>query len=429
VAESRAWIAGLEATERARTGLKSLKVGYNRVFGYYLELPKAQARQAPAEYERKQTLVDGERYTTPELKEREAEVLGAEERILELERSLYAGLVAQLSGEVATILAAAREVAALDALSALAEAAVRHDYCRPVVAEHQRLRLVASRHPVVERSHTAQTFVPNDVTLEPGQILLLTGPNMAGKSTVQRQVALAVLMAQAGSFVPAQAAEIGLVDRIFTRIGAQDEIALGQSTFMVEMVETANILHHATPRSLVVLDELGRGTSTFDGIAIAWAVLEYLHNAPRAGCRTIFATHYHELTQLAESLPRLVNASMAVAETERGVTFLHRVVPGAADRSYGIHVAELAGLPRSVTQRAWELLARLEAEGPLPLQGATARPSAASADGQLSLFAPAPAPAEHPLLARLRELDPDSLSPLAALNLLYELRRDAASER
>jgi DNA mismatch repair protein MutS len=417
VADARAWIAGLEARERARTGLKGLKVGYNKVFGYYLELPKAQAAQVPPDYDRKQTLVDAERYITPDLKVREAEVLGAEERIQALERQLYAALIADLAASATDMLNAARDVAVLDCLAALAEVARRHDYCRPLLNEGRALSITGSRHPVVERTRSDLPFVPNDIELGAGEIMLLTGPNMAGKSTLERQVALIVLMAQSGSFVPAARAELGLVDRIFTRIGAQDEIARGQSTFMVEMVETANILHHATDRSLLVLDELGRGTSTYDGIAIAWAVLEHLHNHPRLGARTVFATHYHELTQLADLLPRLRNYNMAVAESGRGVVFLHRIEPGAADRSYGIHVAELAGLPRDVTARAWQILARLEADGSAPLQLAADRP----ATGQLTLFAPAEV--DNPVIEALRDLDPDTLTPLAALTLLYELRR------
>ncbi len=422
VADARAWIAGLEASERARTGLKGLKVGYNKVFGYYLELPKSQAERAPEDYDRKQTLVDAERYITPALKERETEVLHAEERIVALERQLYTELVAVSAEGGEAMLAAARDVAMLDVLAALAEVAVRYDYARPELDDGRELLVAGCRHPVVERMRPNVPFVPNDLAIGPGQIILLTGPNMAGKSTIQRQLALTVLMAQMGSFVPARQARFGVVDRIFTRIGAQDEIAMGQSTFMVEMVETANILHHATDRSLLVLDELGRGTSTYDGMAIAWAVIEHIHNHPRLGARTVFATHYHELTQLAELLPRVKNYNMAVAETDDGVVFLHRVEPGSADRSYGIHVAELAGLPRDVTSRAWEILARLEAEANVPLQPAGERPPPAST-AQMSLFAPVER--EHPLLERVRALDPDSMTPLEALALLYELRRQA----
>jgi len=399
VAAARAWIAGLEARERERTGIKSLKVGYNRVFGYYLEVPKAQAARVPDDYHRKQTLVDAERYITPELKERETEVLHAEERTIALERAVFAQLALDVAAEAPRLLAAARDLGTLDALGSLAEVAVENGYTRPRLDDGRALVVRGGRHPVVERMRPGGAFVPNDLTIGEGEIILLTGPNMAGKSTIGRQVALIVLMAQIGSFVPAEAAEVGVADRIFTRIGAQDELSAGQSTFMVEMVETAGILHHATGRSLIVLDELGRGTSTYDGMAIAWAVIEHIHNAPGLGCRTLFATHYHELTSLADLLPRLRNYNMAVAETPDGVAFLHRIEPGAADRSYGVHVAELAGLPRDVVARAWRILAELESEGNAPLQPAPGRPPAA-ADGQLPLFAPHEV--EHPAVRALR---------------------------
>ncbi|MCE7938870.1 DNA mismatch repair protein MutS [bacterium] len=419
VADARAWIAGLEAAERERTGIRKLKVGYNRVFGYYLELPKAAADQVPADYHRKQTTTGGERYVTPELKERETEVLHAEERIVAAERALFVALVQAVMARAADILAAARDIGMLDALASLAEVAVHHRYTRPVLDDGRAIAISAGRHPVVERNRPDAPFVPNDVAVGPGEIILLTGPNMAGKSTVGRMVALVVLMAQIGSFVPADAAAVGIVDRIFTRIGAQDELAAGQSTFMVEMVETAGILHHATARSLIILDELGRGTSTYDGMAIAWAVIEHIHNHPRLGARTLFATHYHELTALAELLPRVRNFNMAVAETPDGIAFLHRIEPGTADRSYGIHVAELAGLPRDVTARAWTILERLEAEGNVPLQRADRRPPPAGT-GQLPLFAPVER--EHPVVEALRRLDVDGMTPLAALTALYELR-------
>lgn len=419
VADARAWIAGLEALERERTGIRRLKVGFNRVFGYYLELPKADADRVPADYHRKQTTTGGERYITPDLKARESEVLHAEETIVATERQLFVALVEGVAARSAEILAAARDVAMLDTLAALAEVAVQHRYARPVLADGRELAIAGGRHPVVERMRLDAPFVPNDVAIGAGEIILLTGPNMAGKSTVGRMVALVVLMAQVGSFVPADAAQIGIVDRIFTRIGAQDELAAGQSTFMVEMVETAGILHHATARSLVILDELGRGTSTYDGMAIAWAVIEHIHNHPRLGARTLFATHYHELTALADLLPRVRNFNMAVAETQAGIAFLHRIEPGTADRSYGIHVAELAGLPRDVTARAWAILERLEAEGNVPLQRADHRPPPAGT-GQLPLFAPVEV--EHPVVEALRRLDVDGMTPLGALTALYELR-------
>ncbi len=423
IAGARAWIDGLEARERARTGLKKLKVGSNKVFGTYIELPRALADAAPADYERRQTLADVERYVTPELRAREAEVLGAEEQIRALERAVYRDLVASVAAAAPLLLAAARELGEIDCLLGLADVASAHDYVRPVLDDSRSLELRAARHPVVERRGGEAPFVPNDVVLGEGGMMLLTGPNMAGKSTIGRSAALIAVLAQAGSFVPAAAARLGLVDRIFTRIGAQDELAAGQSTFMVEMVETANLLHHATPRSLIVLDELGRGTSTYDGIAIAWAVLEQLHDDARLGARTLFATHYHELTALAGRLPRLRNASMAVAEADGKVVFLHRLVEGAADRSYGVHVAELAGLPAAVVRRAWALLAEFEAGGAVPLQAAAMRGVPPHAAAQLALFAPAPEPTPSPVLAVLRALDPDTLSPREALAALYELRR------
>ncbi|MCB0217051.1 MAG: DNA mismatch repair protein MutS [Chloroflexi bacterium] len=427
VAEARSWIAALEGVERQRSGIKGLKVGYNRVFGYYLQVPRSAAASVPEDYHRKQTLSTGERYVTPELKAREAEVLEAEERIVALERELVARLIEDVVAAAPEILAAAAEAGMLDALVGLAETASRGRYTRPTLDDSRSLEIRGGRHPVVERARPDEPFVPNDLAIGEGEIVLLTGPNMAGKSTVGRQVALICLMAQIGSFVPAEAARIGLVDRIFTRIGAQDEIAAGQSTFMVEMVETAGILNHASPRSLIVLDELGRGTSTYDGMSIAWAVIEQIHNHPELGARTLFATHYHELTALEALLPRLRNLHLAVAESEGRLAFLHELRPGPADRSYGIHVAELAGLPRAVTRRAWAILERLEREGALPLQLATERP-AEGPGAQLSLFAPAPSAREHPLVARLRELDVDQISPLEALTLLYELRRESMSD-
>jgi len=421
VAEARAWIAGLEGRERGRTGIKKLKVGFNKVFGYYLEVPKALSDAVPGEYHRKQTVAGSERYVTPELKARESEVLQAEERIVALERALFLDLVAEVTAAADRLLGAARDAGMLDALAALAEVAVARRYVRPALDDGRALAIQAGRHPVVEHLRADTPFVPNDVAVGPGEIVLLTGPNMAGKSTIGRQVALTVLMAQVGSFVPAGAAAIGIVDRIFTRIGAQDELAAGQSTFMVEMVETAGILHHATPRSLIILDELGRGTSTYDGMAIAWAVIEHIHNHPRLGARTLFATHYHELTALADLLPRVRNYNMAVAESGDGIVFLHRIEPGAADRSYGIHVAELAGLPRDVVSRAWKILERLEAEGNVPLQGAQDRP-APPRTAQLPLFAPIDV--EHPVVDALRQLNVESMTPIEALTRLYELQRE-----
>jgi DNA mismatch repair protein MutS len=411
---AREWIANLESVERQRTGIKSLKVGYNKVFGYYIEISHANAGLAPADYIRKQTLVNAERYITPEMKEYETLVLNAEERLRELEARLFRELCTQLAASAGRLLEAARALAELDVLASLAEAAALGGYVRPEVVTEDVLDICEGRHPVVEQTIAGgERFVPNDATFEEGErVRVITGPNMSGKSTYLRQVALIVLMAQMGSFVPAASARIGLVDRIFTRIGAQDEIHAGQSTFMVEMVEMANILHHATPRSLLVLDEVGRGTSTYDGVSIAWAVVEYLHNHPRLRAKTLFATHYHELTQLADLLPGVRNYNVAVSEIEGRVVFLHRIVPGGADRSYGIHVGQLAGLPRPVVQRAGEILKQLEASSGKAVK---INPDAPR---QLALF-----PETNPLLDELTHLDVNALSPIEALNKLYEWQR------
>ncbi len=416
IRDAKEWIANLEPAERQRTGIKSLKVGYNKVFGYYIEVTTANAALVPAHYIRKQTLVNAERYITPELKEYESLVLNAEERILELEGQLYREVLAKVAAAAPRLLATAQAIAELDVAAALAEVAEANRYVRPVLMEDGVIDIKAGRHPVVEKFLAGEPFTPNDAYLSPEQaIVILTGPNMSGKSTFLRQVAHIVLMAQIGSFVPAESARIGVVDRIFTRIGASDEIARGQSTFMVEMVETANILHHATNRSLLILDEIGRGTSTYDGLAIAWAVVEYIHNHPGLRAKTLFATHYHELTDLAERLPHVVNFNVAVAEQGDKVVFLHKIVPGAADRAYGVHVAQLAGLPKPVIARAQEILADLEASGAAgPRRSVIDRPVLY----QLPLFS-----AEDPVIVELRALDINSLSPLAALNKLYELQK------
>ncbi|MFQ5827464.1 MAG: DNA mismatch repair protein MutS, partial [Dehalococcoidia bacterium] len=340
------YLAGLERTERERTGIRSLKVGYNQVFGYYIEVSKPNLPQVPDEYIRKQTLVGAERFFTPELKEYESKILHAQERIDELEGSLFRQVCAQVGASGERIISLAGALAQVDVFSALAEVAARNGYVRPELAADDRISIVGGRHPVVEQSLREEGFVPNDTHLsnEDAQLVVLTGPNMSGKSTYLRQVALIVLLAQMGSFVPADSAHIGLVDRIFTRVGLMDDIAAGQSTFMIEMVETANILNNATPRSLIILDEIGRGTSTYDGISIARAVAEYIHNSPRLGAKTLFATHYHEMVGLALYLPRVKNFNVAVMEEGGEVVFLHKIVPGGADRSYGIHVAKLAGL-------------------------------------------------------------------------------------
>ncbi len=416
---AREWIAGLEALERKRTGIKTLKVGFNKVFGYYLEVTRANANQVPADYIRKQTLVNAERYITPELKEYETLVLNAEDRIREIEARLFVEICQRLAVSANRLLKTARAIARLDVSAGLAHAAAVYGYVRPEIVAEDVLEIKEGRHPVVEQLMSSERFVPNDAVFEPGErVRIITGPNMSGKSTFLRQVALIVLMAQIGSFVPARSARIGLIDRIFTRIGAQDEIYAGQSTFMVEMVETANILHHATPRSLVILDEIGRGTSTYDGVSIAWAVVEYLHNHPRLRPKTLFATHYHELTQLADLLPGVRNYNVAVSEADGKVVFLHKIVPGGADRSYGIHVGQLAGLPRPVVQRAGEILKQLEASSGKAVKLHPEAPR------QMALF-----PETNPLLEELRELDLDTLSPIEALNRLYEWQRKFSGKK
>ncbi len=408
----RSYIASLQARERARTGIGSLKVGYNKVFGYYIEVSRASKGAVPPDYERRQTLTGAERYVTPELKTYEAKVLGAEEEIARLEERLFAGLRDQVGAAIGRVQDTAGRIATADVLAALADVAARERYTRPEMTDAFTLEIEGGRHPVVERMMPREAFIPNDVRLDAErQIMIVTGPNMAGKSTVLRQVALTVLLAQAGSFVPARAASIGVVDRLFTRVGASDDLARGQSTFLVEMSETAAILHNATRRSLVLLDEIGRGTSTYDGVAIAWAVAEYLHE--RVGCKAVFATHYHELTQLADRFARIVNFNVAVHEAGEEIIFLHRLRPGGADRSYGIHVGALAGLPAEVVARAREVLKSLEA-------GHRVATAPSPAD-QLGLFTPA----EHPLLAELKAIDVDGLTPREALERLAELQRRA----
>ncbi len=410
---ARDWIANLEAIERERTGIKTLKVGYNKVFGYYIEITHSNTSNAPADYIRKQTLVNAERYITPEMKEYEALVLNAEDRIHEIEVRLFKEICSQLASASRELLETARGLAELDVLASLAETAALNAFVRPELVEESVLEIHDGRHPVVEHSLSGDRFVPNDAVFENGEIVrIITGPNMSGKSTFLRQVALIVLMAQMGSFVPVAAARIGLVDRIFTRIGAQDEIHAGQSTFMVEMIEAANILHHATQRSLLILDEIGRGTSTYDGVSIAWAVVEYIHNHPRLHSRTLFATHYHELTQLSDLLPGVRNYNVAVSEQDGKVVFLHKIVPGGADRSYGIHVAQLAGLPAPVIQRATEILMQLEASSGKAVK---INPHAAQ---QMALF-----PETNPLIDELKGLDVNGLSPIEALNKLYEWQK------
>jgi len=425
---AREWIANLEQVERQRLDIKSLKVGYNKVFGYYIEVTKSNLDKVPADYIRKQTIANGERYITPDLKEYETLVLNADERRLEIEQHLFGELCVQVAAHGVKLLQLAHALAELDVFAALGDVALTHRYVRPEVDDGPSIEIVAGRHPVVELSLTDEPFVPNDTTLSPATaVQIITGPNMSGKSTFLRQTALITLLAQIGSFVPADRAHIGVVDRIFTRLGASDEIHRGQSTFMVEMVETANILNHATSRSLLLLDEIGRGTSTYDGLAIAWAVIEYIHNHPRLRAKTLFATHYHELTDLAERLPNVVNYNVAVDDSGGGedVIFLRRIIPGKADRSYGVHVARMAGLPAPVVTRAEEILQDLErsgAAGPRRLAEAVTQRSRASAV-QVSLFADV-----HPVVEALRKLDVNSLTPLEALNRLFELQRMAGDK-
>jgi DNA mismatch repair protein MutS len=418
------WIAGLQERERERTGIKSLRVGFNQVFGYYIEVSRPNLHLVPQDYQRRQTMANAERFITPELKEWESKVLGAEERILALEQELFSDLRDIVVAGADRIQRAAEVVARADALAGLAETAARHRYVRPVVTEDDAVEIRGGRHPVVELTLQDERFVPNDARLNcaENQVLIITGPNMAGKSTYLRQVALIVLMAQVGSFVPAEAATIGVTDRVFTRVGASDDLASGQSTFMMEMTEAANILHHATRRSLIVLDEIGRGTSTFDGLSIAWSVAEYVHN--EVGAKTLFATHYHHLNELEEQLPRVKNYRVAVKEKGDSIVFLRQIVPGGTDRSYGIHVARLAGLPTPVLERAKQILWSLEQRNHVGADGGSRppRPSPPPAN-QLALFEGAP----DPLVEELAHLDLNHMTPLEALNKLAELRRRAQS--
>jgi DNA mismatch repair protein MutS len=414
-AHAREWVERLEPRERERTGINSLKVSFNKVFGYYIEVTKANSHLVPDDYIRKQTLTNAERYITPDLKEYETLILNAEERILEIERRVFTEVCQQAATAAGRLLRLADGLAQLDAAAGLAEAAAVQNYVRPQLNRQDELLIRDGRHPVVERALQLERFVPNDCQFTAKErVQIITGPNMSGKSTYLRQIALIVLMAQVGSFVPASEAQISLADRIFTRIGAHDELHAGRSTFMVEMVETAEILHHATYHSLLILDEIGRGTSTYDGLSLAWAIVEYLHNHPRLRPRTLFATHYHELTGLSDLLPLVANYNVAVAEEGDTVTFLHRIAPGGADRSYGIHVAQLAGLPRDVIQRANEILRELERHAPT----AAVRPTHLQAAQQAALF-----PEVSPILEELQKLDVTSITPLEAINKLYEWRR------
>jgi DNA mismatch repair protein MutS len=419
-------IARIQMDERARTGIHSLKVGYNRVFGYFIEITNSNAHLVPSDYQRRQTLTGAERYVTPALKEFEEKVLTAAERIEERERQIFEALRKRIGSHIRRLQCVAQLTAELDVLSTMAEVAEREGYVRPVVTDGFDLEIEGGRHPVVERMMSREKFIPNDVTLtDDKRMIILTGPNMSGKSTILRQIGLIVLMAQIGSFVPADTATIGVVDRLFTRVGASDNLVRGQSTFMVEMSETSAILHTATRNSLVLLDEIGRGTSTYDGVSIAWSVSEYLHDQVR--CKTVFATHYHELTQLTDELVSACNYSVEVKEAGDRVLFLHRLVPGGANRSYGIEVGRLAGLPVAVLERARKLLALFEGEQIVSAlgssrKGATDVSTRAASAGkatyrdQLGLFAP-----QHPIVDELKELDPDAMTPLEALTLVTRL--------
>ena len=418
------WIADMEERERKRSGITTLKVGYNRASGYYIEVTNSQINRVPTDYVRRQTLTNCERFITSELKEYETLVLNAQDRINKMENEFFVQLRADIAIHAAErILTTAHALAEIDVYLSLAEVATRQNYCRPQINDGDTIHIVAGRHPVVEQTQPDNAFIPNDTNLSnnDAQIAIITGPNMAGKSTYLRQVALITLLAQIGSYVPAEAATIGIVDRIFTRIGAQDDLATGQSTFMVEMVETANILHHATPRSLIILDEIGRGTSTYDGLAIARSVVEYLHNNKRCGARTLFATHYHELVEVAQLLPRIRCLNVAVTEEAGQVVFLRKIIPGGADRSYGIHVAQLAGIPRPVIHRAQEILEELERKGDAKARRKAMRDMTMPAAWQMTLFASEP----HPLIEELKSLAIDELTPIEAISKLYELQQKA----
>ena len=421
-AGGKQWIAEYQSQESARSGIPNLKVGFNKVFGYFIEITNAHKDKVPANYSRKQTLTGAERYVTPELKEYEDRVLDADERSRNLEYDLFLQLRDRVAQHARRLQATSSVLATLDTILALAELAVQQQYCRPCLSDQPILAIRDGRHPVLDLIQPAGAFVPNDAVAGPGQgtLLLITGPNMAGKSTYIRQVALLTIMAQIGSFVPAREAVIGVADRVFARVGASDELSRGQSTFMVEMTETARILNTATARSLVILDEIGRGTSTYDGVSLAWAIVEHIHD--RIGCRTLFATHYHELTDLAQSLPELRNLNVAVREWDDNVIFLHKIIEGAADKSYGIHVARLAGVPREVNERAKQVLSQLEAEH---LDGdgqskLTRKERKRKGDIQLTLFAPY----DHPLLDVIRDTDLHGLTPLDAMRKIEEWQRE-----
>lgn len=428
-AGGKQWIAEYQQRQMDETGIANLKVGYNRVFGYYLEVTNAQKDRVPADFIRKQTLKNCERYITPELKEYEEKVLAADEQASAREQLLFFQLRTATHEHLATLQEVAAAISELDVIASLAELAVQRHWVRPTMTDDSVLRIQGGRHPVLDVTLPQGEFVPNDCVHAPetGMILLITGPNMAGKSTYIRQVALITLLAQAGSFVPADSATIGIADRIFARVGASDELSRGQSTFMVEMVETARILNTATSRSLVILDEIGRGTSTYDGLSLAWAITEHLHE--QVGCRTLFATHYHELTQLEESLPRVANLNVAVKEWNDEVVFLHRIIPGGADKSYGIHVARLAGVPASVNERAKDVLAQLEVDHRDSLDRPTISPPEGrsgdqSGTYQLTLFGFS----DHPVISKIQELELNSITPIEAMQFLQQAQKQLASQ-
>ena len=432
--DAKGWMAEYESVQRRETGIPSLKVRFNKVFGYYIEISRSNLSSVPQHYFRKQTLVNAERFITEELKEFEVQVLEADEKRLEIEEQLFVELRQAVCRESGRIQEMAEMVANLDCLSSLAEVAAKCDYCKPDVDLSDSINIRDGRHPVIERFLAQGGFVPNDLDLdqESQQVLIVTGPNMAGKSTILRQTALIVLLAQIGSFVPASKARIGIVDRIFTRVGASDDLARGRSTFMVEMQETANILHHATPQSLIILDEIGRGTSTFDGMSIAWAVAEFLHDFEAKGVKTLFATHYHELTELARNRSRVKNFNVAIREWQQEILFFHKLTPGSSSKSYGIQVARLAGLPTEITERAREILAQLEggtSAGPSGGPGLKAKGFSSSKEQvepgiQLSIFVKAP----DWVRSRVLELDPDSMTPLSALQTLHSLKEEILRE-
>lgn len=419
--EARSHIVNIETEARQSTGIKSLKVGYNKVFGYYIEVSRPNLDRVPPEFERRQTLVNGERFITPGLKELEVRILNARERINEIEKTIFNRVCRDVAAHGQRIMSTAAAVGEVDVLTALGEVAADQGWTRPVVDDGDEIKIQGGRHPAVEAALGPGRFVPNDVNVSNSgdQVLIITGPNMSGKSTYIRQTAVLTLLAHVGSFIPADSARIGVVDRIFTRAGLTDDISGGRSTFMIEMVEAASILNQATSRSLAIFDELGRGTSTYDGLAIARAIAEHIHNDPRLGCRTLFATHYHEMTELADDLPRAANYRVAVSDEGGKIVFLHRIVPGGADRSYGVHVGQLAGLPRSVVSRAWQILEMLEAKSKDGGGKKAPREQAA----QLDLFSP-----NNAVVGQLLEMDVTQMTPLEAINTLYRLQEMARDE-